>query len=86
MKIVGIDASTNKTGIAVFEDGKYLTHTLIDLHKITDTNKRIPKMMHTEEKSRQNPTVPPKPQKLLKNSKKSIKNSKKYCQTPKKEL
>ena len=45
MKIVGIDASTNKTGIAVFEDGKYLTHTLIDLHKITDTNKRIPKMM-----------------------------------------
>ena len=45
MKIVGIDASTNKTGMAVLEDGKYVTHTLIDLHKITDAKERIPKMM-----------------------------------------
>lgn len=44
MKIVGIDGSTNKTGIAVFEDGKYITHTLIDCHKITDAYERIPKM------------------------------------------
>lgn len=44
MKVVGIDGSTNKTGIAVFEDGKYITHTLIDCHKITDAYERIPKM------------------------------------------
>lgn len=45
MKIIGIDASTNCTGISVFCDGKYIEHTLIDLHKITDPHKRIPKMM-----------------------------------------
>ena len=45
MRIVGVDASTNYTGIAVFEDGKYITHTLIDLHKITDSSLRIKKMM-----------------------------------------
>ncbi len=45
MKIIGIDASTNKTGIAVFIDGAYETHTLIDLHKIKDSTKRIPQMM-----------------------------------------
>ena len=41
MNVIGIDASTNKTGIAVFQDGKYVTHTLIDLHKIKDTSERI---------------------------------------------
>lgn len=45
MRVIGIDASTNKTGIAVFQDGKYVTHTLIDLHKIKDSHERIPKMM-----------------------------------------
>lgn len=45
MRIVGIDASTNKTGIAIFQDGSYVEHTLIDLHKIKDSNERIPKMM-----------------------------------------
>lgn len=45
MKIAGIDASSNKTGIAIFEDGKYIEHTLIDLHKIKDINKRIPMMI-----------------------------------------
>lgn len=45
MVIVGIDASTNKTGIAVFQDEKYIEHTLIDLHKIKKSNERIPKMM-----------------------------------------
>lgn len=42
--VVGIDASTNKTGICVFEDNKYVTHTLIDCHKEKDTMKRIPMM------------------------------------------
>lgn len=45
MKIVGVDASTNKTGISVFIDGQYETHTLIDLHTIKDSTERIPKMM-----------------------------------------
>lgn len=45
MVIVGIDASTNKTGIAIFSDGNYFEHTLIDLHKIKDSTERIPKMM-----------------------------------------
>ena len=45
MKIIGVDASSNKTGIAVFCDGQYIEHTLIDLHKIKDPDKRIPKMM-----------------------------------------
>ena len=45
MRIAGIDASTNCTGIAVFEDGKYVAHTLIDLHKLTNSDIRIPKMM-----------------------------------------
>ena len=45
MKVVGIDASTNKTGIAIFHNGQYVEHTLIDLHKIKDSTERIPKMM-----------------------------------------
>lgn len=45
MVTVGIDASTNKTGIAIFHDGKYVEHILIDLHKIKDSSERIPKMM-----------------------------------------
>jgi Holliday junction resolvasome RuvABC endonuclease subunit len=45
MRIIGIDASSNKTGIAVFQDGEYIEHTLIDLHKMKDPDIRIPKMM-----------------------------------------
>lgn len=45
MKIVGVDASSNKSGVAVFDDGKYIEHTLIDLHTIKDINKRIPMMI-----------------------------------------
>jgi Holliday junction resolvasome RuvABC endonuclease subunit len=45
MRIAGIDASSNKTGVAIFQDGKYIEHTLIDLHKIKDSSQRIPKMM-----------------------------------------
>lgn len=44
MKIIGIDASTNKTGLAVFEDGEYISHILIDCHKIKDAFVRIPTM------------------------------------------
>ena len=44
MNVVGIDASTNKTGIAVFNNGKYIEHTLIDCHKEKDAMKRIPMM------------------------------------------
>lgn len=42
--IVGIDASTNRTGVAVFCDGKYVKHTLIDCHKEKDAMTRIPMM------------------------------------------
>ena len=45
MRIAGIDASTNKTGVAIFQDGKYIEHILIDLHKIKESTQRIPKMM-----------------------------------------
>lgn len=45
MVVIGIDASTNKTGIATFQDSKYIEHTLIDLHKIKNAGERIPKMM-----------------------------------------
>lgn len=45
MKVIGIDASSNKTGISVFEDGKYITHTIIDCHKIEDVYQRIPIMV-----------------------------------------
>lgn len=45
MVIAGIDASSNKTGVAIFRDGQYVEHTLIDLHKIRDSSERIPKMM-----------------------------------------
>jgi Holliday junction resolvasome RuvABC endonuclease subunit len=45
MRIIGVDASSNKTGISVFQDGEYIEHTLIDLHKIKEPDKRIPKMM-----------------------------------------
>lgn len=45
MDVIGIDASSNKSGVAVFRDGEYITHTVIDLHKIKDINERIPKMI-----------------------------------------
>lgn len=45
MRIIGIDGATNKTGIALFEDGNYLEHSLIDLSKDTNSQTRIPKMM-----------------------------------------
>jgi len=44
MKIIGVDGSTTASGVAVFEDGEYLEHKLIDLHKIKDAYQRIPMM------------------------------------------
>lgn len=45
MRVCGIDGSTNKTGVSLFVDGEYSGHMLIDLHKIKDSNIRVPKMM-----------------------------------------
>ena len=47
MKVAGVDASTNKTGICIFEDGKYIEHTLIDCHEEKDAMKRIPMMANS---------------------------------------
>ena len=46
MKIVGIDASSNITGVAIMQDGEYVTHALIDCHKIKDAYERIPIMVN----------------------------------------
>ena len=45
MKIVGIDMSSQKTGICLMSNGEYASHVLIDLHKIKDTDERMRKMM-----------------------------------------
>ncbi len=43
MRIIGIDGATKKSGIAVFDDGKYVAHKLLSFSG--DANVRIPKMM-----------------------------------------
>ena len=43
MRIIGIDGATVKSGIAVFDDGKYVTHKLLSFSGDAET--RIPKMM-----------------------------------------
>lgn len=45
LTVAGIDASTNKTGIAIITDGELVHYTLIDLHKEKDAIKRIKNMM-----------------------------------------
>ena len=45
MLVVGIDASTNSTGLAVMEDGELKFRTLIDLHKEKNVMMRIQKML-----------------------------------------
>lgn len=45
MVIAGIDGSSTKTGIAIHTEKGYQAYTLIDLHKIKDTNMRLSKMM-----------------------------------------
>jgi Holliday junction resolvasome RuvABC endonuclease subunit len=43
MRIIGIDGATKITGIAVFDDGEYVTHKLFSFSG--DASVRIPKMM-----------------------------------------
>ena len=45
MILVSIDASTTSTGMAIYDDGKYLEHTLIDHHKNKDIENRINQMI-----------------------------------------
>lgn len=45
MWVAGIDASTNKSGVAIMCDGILEYYTLIDLHKEKDAMKRIRMMM-----------------------------------------
>lgn len=46
MRVAGIDASTNKTGVAIMCDGVLEEYKLIDMHSETDTSIRIQKMMY----------------------------------------
>lgn len=43
-RVAGIDGSTSKTGVAIFEDGKYIEHILIDYHTMTKFENRFPLM------------------------------------------
>lgn len=45
MKVLALDASSNKSGIALFEDGKYIEHVLVDLHKNKNVMDRICQMV-----------------------------------------
>ena len=45
MLVVGIDGSTNSTGLAVMEDGELKFRTLIDLHKEKNAMRRIQNML-----------------------------------------
>ena len=44
IRLAALDTSTQKSGCALFEDGKLIDHVLIDLHKMTDSEARISKM------------------------------------------
>lgn len=45
MLVVGIDGSTNSTGISVMQDGNLKFYSLIDLHKEKNVMKRIQNML-----------------------------------------
>ena len=45
VKLVSIDSSTNYTGMAFFENGKYVRHILIDQHIYKDVDRRIDEMI-----------------------------------------
>ena len=45
MKVVGIDASTTCSGIAIIEDGKLVYHDIIDMKRNKDSEKRVMNMM-----------------------------------------
>lgn len=44
MRILSFDQSTLVTGWAVFDEGIYLTHGVVDLHKIKDSSNRFEQM------------------------------------------
>lgn len=46
MRILSLDASTNKTGWCVFEDAHYVKSGIIDLHKDKDSEHRLCSMMY----------------------------------------
>lgn len=45
MKLCSIDSSTKATGMALFIDGKYEKHILLDHHKVKDVDERINMMI-----------------------------------------
>lgn len=45
MRVMGIDASTTCSGVAVIEDGKLIYHDVIDMKKNKDAEQRVMKMM-----------------------------------------
>lgn len=45
MRVMGIDASTTCSGIAVIEDGKLIYHDAIDMKKNKDAEQRVKNMM-----------------------------------------
>lgn len=47
MKLLSLDASTNKTGWCIMQDGQYVESGIIDLHKDTDTEHRLCSMMQS---------------------------------------
>ena len=46
MIVCGVDASSNKSGVSILQDGEIVGYTLIDLHRIRDINQRIPTMIN----------------------------------------
>ena len=45
VRIIGVDASTSRTGLSLFEDGKLVKYKVIDLKNIKNADVRIPQMM-----------------------------------------
>lgn len=45
MTVVGLDLSTNYSGFALFEDGKYVSSELLDCHTIKHTEMRVKQMV-----------------------------------------
>ncbi len=45
VRIIGVDASTSRTGLSLFEDGKLVKYEVIDLTHIKHADVRIPQMM-----------------------------------------
>ena len=44
MRFVSLDTSTQKSGCALFENGELVDHTLIDLHKMSNSDERMNEM------------------------------------------